>query len=756
MNLGGGGEAEDVATERGKRKEKFRQFFKLDSNKVSAPGSPSNTPLPVETDFSRPALPSLDRVRSRGRSNSAPSLFNSPQMPVQAFEWNPAFSAFAIPTEHSSRSTPFHSAVSSPLSVYFPFSPELECSASAEDELIDTFRHYLPLELQIRVMQALLEVCEEDWQSEVEEGTWRGAKARERWSEGEARGRRELARIAKVSKSWRRLSLDAQLWANGPATSSIGADAQSLQSVVSLFQESGPSIKKLELQGYGKSLNWSILEQIVTAASVNGLTNLTSINLRGCNSLSSRSITNLLSPSPQLTFVDLYALPQVVPSHIELLASQCRRLKSLNISRCRNLPASSLLVLTDTAISPSRSLTSLSVSALSGMSNEVVFAIWTKQPKLESIDISFSPQLTDEVFKRITTSSDSVDRAVQPESQRPYSSSTSSFDPKTRSFPYLKSLNLTGCTSLTSLSLSYFVLPRTSSFASATLGSLVPSLLQLQLSRLSPSFDTSNHLSSFLESVRPTLVKLDLEDGINLTDQVLQSLETSEKLETLILNSCSRFTDQAILGIIRRCKILKVLEVDGTEVSDATAKEFVLIVKERKAQKLKEGKVEEETGSAVKEKRYAVEIPTVLSILDNRLTGRRLHREIGNSLIRPRIGYRGHWTGAAVGFYHDGNEEGDEGAEGSKGVLKNRLEECEGDKTVVRSFYSSLEVDAANAVRRAREEKKERGAKGGMLRIRAMSDSILLANGGRGGGGGDGGYEGAEGTLSTVTGCTVM
>lgn len=382
------------------------------------------------------------------------------------------------------------------------------------------------------------------------------------------------------------------------------------------------------------------------------------------------------------------------------------------------------------------------------MSNDVVFAIWTKLPELESLDISFSSQLTDDAFKRITASMDSVDRAIQSHSQRSSPSSSSSLGPKTRSFPHLRSLNLTGCTSLTSVSLSYFVLPRTSSFASSTLGSLLPSLQHLQLSRLAPSFDTSNHLSSFLESIRPTLTRLDLEDGINLTDQVLHSLETSEKLEILILNSCSRFTDQAILGTIRGCKRLKVSEVDGTEVSDASAKEFVLLLKERKAQELNEGKIEENESVVVNE------VPTVLSILDNRLTGRRLHREIGNSLIRPRIGYQGYWTGAAVGFYHDGNEEGDDIMEGSRGVLKNRLEECEAGKTVVRSFYSSLEVDAANAVRRAREEKKkEKGAKGGMLRIRAMSDSVLLATSGRGGADG---HEGAEGSLSTATGCIVM
>jgi hypothetical protein len=49
-------------------------------------------------------------------------------------------------------------------------------------------------------MKALLEVCEEDWRREVREGSWKGVKARQRWNGGEARGRRELARIARVSR----------------------------------------------------------------------------------------------------------------------------------------------------------------------------------------------------------------------------------------------------------------------------------------------------------------------------------------------------------------------------------------------------------------------------------------------------------------------------------------------------------------------------------------------------------------------------
>ncbi|GAA5902021.1 uncharacterized protein JCM6883_000468 [Sporobolomyces salmoneus] len=640
---------------------------------------------------------------------------NWPHSPVQPFLWNPSPTATPL-TNDSPQQTPFHSAVSSPLSIYFAFPPELEHQSTKEEPKVDVFAHYPPLELQIRVMKALLEVCEEDWRREVREGSWKGAKARERWSEGEARGRRELARVGRVSRSWKKLSLDSQLWANGPATASIGADALDVKSIVSLFDQSGPAIQRLDLQGFGKSLTSKLLRQITEGASTDGCTNLTSINLRGCNSLSSRSITNLLISSPHLVDIDLFALYQVRSSHLEILASRCEHLESLNVSRCRNLPASSLLVLCDNP-PPRRRLKSLFISALPGMTNDILVELWTNLPALSSLDISFSPHLTDDAFKRLTTD---------------------------HAYPSLRSLNLAGCTSLTSLSLSYFVVNRTIPSTS-----LLPSLEQLELSRLSPSFDAGDHLSSFLESVRPTLKKLDLEDGINLTDSVLQSLKGSNsRLETLLLNSCSRFTDEAILEVVRECKRLKVLEVDGTEVSDSTAKEFVRLVSERQERGNQEG-TEEKGGGR----------PKVLSILDNRLTGRRLHREIGTSSIRPRIGYRGWWTGDAVGFYHDGNEENTVDGEESEEPWKKRLEECDEERIVVRSFYSSLEVDAANAARRAREENrvKAKDSKGGgLLRIRAMSDSVLSANSARVGGG-ENGHEGeGDGNSSTATGCLVM
>jgi len=79
------------------------------------------------------------------------------------------------------------------------------------------------------------------------------------------------------------------------------------------------------------------------------------------------------------------------------------------------------------------------------------------------------------------------------------------------------------------------------------------------------------------------------------------------------------------------------------------------------------------------------------------------------------------------------------------------LRECDESKVVVRSFYSSLEVDAANAVRAIREKRrsereKEKGRDGGQRKGRAMSDSMVYRTNGNG----------RSESLGSSTGCSIM
>ena len=78
------------------------------------------------------------------------------------------------------------------------------------------------------------------------------------------------------------------------------------------------------------------------------------------------------------------------------------------------------------------------------------------------------------------------------------------------------------------------------------------------------------------------------------------------------------------------------------------------------------------------------------------------------------------------------------------------MRECEDSKVVVRSFYSSLEVDAANAVRAIRERRsereKEKGRDGVQRKGRAMSDSMVYRTN----------RNGRSESLGSSAGCSIM
>ncbi|GAA5891898.1 hypothetical protein JCM5296_003265 [Sporobolomyces johnsonii] len=702
-----------------------------------------------------PASP--HRSSSRGRSHSAPLLLAHASPFAATAATTPFFTPQTtqgeldhVGSETSSLAgSRFCTAVSSPVSISFPPSPDLAAEAVAAPPP-DLFAYYLPYELQLRVMKALLDVHEEDWRREVRARRWKGERARERWNDGKGRGRKDLVRLGRVSQACRQLSLDGQLWETAPASSLIGADALSSEAVLSLMDQSGAYVKTLDAKGMYTSLDWKTLERVVEGArafQLEGSTNFTTIDLAGCASLTASSITSLLSHSPHLTSLSLFALRMVNSSHMTTLGSTCPRLVSLNVSRCPDVPAPSLLALpyppkpssptgSTATMSSGRGLKVLKAAYLPGMDDETLVALFERHEELEVLDVSFSSQLTDGGFHRITTPpapapaaaldgssarSPTRRRWIRP-SQTPSPLITTSSvpppapaTPEQRIFSNMRHLDLSGCSGLTSLALSHLA------------GSL-PSLEILELSRLTASLRVDEHVARLLLSC-PKLRRLDLEDASELGDEVLRALlpatdDDTSPLEHLVINGCATFSDLAISDVVHACTNLRILEADGTAVTDRTSREFVNLSRPRLL--VAQASAAER---APHDPLAKVQTPGVLSILDNRLTGRRLSREVG-TLIRPRTGQRGWWT-RAVGFYHD--EDDDDAVEGENnyrggGGGRDRswkathLFECDTERIVVRSFYSSLAVDAANALREAKEGG---GAASGALRGRALSDSVV-------------------------------
>ncbi|GAA6000596.1 hypothetical protein JCM10207_004568 [Rhodosporidiobolus poonsookiae] len=740
-------EATSPSRWKGKGKAKLLQLLKSRSSSTALSTTQLDIPL-ASTDDGRPA-----RSSSRTRAYSAPLYLAHGQPIASPEQLDPVPSTdtrCVLPLEPAD-STPasgFCTALASPTELCFPstVSPSAAAAASApapEPEPEPDRFAVLPREVQLRIMRALLEVCEDEWREDVAAGMWRGAKTRDRWSDGRARGRRELDKVGRVSKLWRSLSHDGQLWATAPASSSLGPDFFDKQSLVTLFQHGGTFVRSFDAQGLGETLNRQVAEKLLEAAKgfePTGTTRFTKIDLTGCTSLTSGSLSSLLCHSPDLVDLTVVGLDSVTSNHMTILGLSCSRLSRIDVSRCRNVAAPALTRLpypppkcSSVASSSSAvdfgGMRSIRAAGLSGMNGEVLVKLLERHPSLETFDVSCSSSLTDDDLRRAAeeptpapsrSPSPVTRRITSTRHQRTYHSyvlpppAATPAPPKRRVYPSLRHLNLSSCDHLTSDGF-------------APLAGSLPNLEILELAGLGGFLRTDG--LALLLSTCPKLRKLDLEDADAATDNAILALASfgdASQLTHLVISACPTVTDGAIFAVVLPCRKLRVLEADGTAISSATSSRFVKVAQKRLVSA--HAAVDAEHGAV--DPLVKAKTPAVLSILDNRVAARRLSRDVGISTIRPRHGQRGAWT-ATVGFYHDGDSDdgGSEAGEtatrkkGKKGVL----EECDEGRVVVRSFYTSLAVDAANALRESEAQKREATSAGppGLRTRRALSDSAV-------------------------------
>ncbi|GAA5841522.1 hypothetical protein JCM9279_000678 [Rhodotorula babjevae] len=765
-------EGNKLARWRAKGKAKLVAAFKpptLDS----PPTSPSTSASP----FTPSRTPELGRASSRSRSHSAPLFLpRAPAAHRKAVELETPGAVAPAPAALNSApsSGPFFPLTLSPADlcgsrpldafatcpsspigdaepVFSSSPPALAASAARRAKPPTTFAT-LPHELQLAVFAALVEVCEDEWRRAVREGRWTGKKACERWSDGRARGKREIIKLGRVSRSWRALSLDGQLWATAPATSILGGDVFTQAGVAALLESAGDFVTTLDTSGMGDTLGNSALEPLLQGLP----TKLTKIDLTGCTAVTSFALTRLITYSPDLVELVVPGLPCVAGEHLRALAMHCPRLAKLDVSRCPDLAAHWLFSLpyppprstqsSAPSVEPSkqRGLKSLKASGLVGMDLVDIGLLLHWHPHLVTLDLSFSIGLDDAVLERLV---------VRP--QPPILAAPSQVDGGARlayvpapitkqSYPALRHLNLSACKRITSIGLHHLV-------------GAFPNLEVLELSRIGAHLRTDG-LARFLASCTK-LRKLDLEDASETTDEALLALVPSTvgsavragapNLTHLVIANCRSFTDGAISAVALEggCTKLRVLEADGTAISDRTAKAFVRLAGPRALA----AQAAAVARNGDDDPLVASKRPALLSVLDNRTTARRLSRDVGwATTLRPRNGQRGHWTHAVERYYD--REPSSSSLDGDGEALREResrakgvLDECDPARVVVRSFYSHLAVDAARSARdKVEADEREKAAAASMrgscaaasasaapardslLRSRAMSDSHML------------------------------
>ncbi|KAF8506819.1 hypothetical protein F5888DRAFT_1603440 [Russula emetica] len=512
------------------------------------------------------------------------------------------------------------------------------------------FDGILPREIRLRIFGFLVKVYEEDHARKISEGKWTANKASKNKWVGRDRGIRELIRLRRVCRAWSTLIYDGQLWCDLDLCAYPKIPASQLMHLV---ESAGSFITSFNLAGH-RNLLASTLESITSSLSVvNGIAvapthnQLTYLNMTGCSMVTTSSLHSLLTQSPLLETSVLKGMPAVTNQTCEILSQHCPRLMSLDMSRCKNLTGAGIRSFASSAVSCAKllPLIELRLSGLKGITD----GIYCRDLHNSSLDAFVS---CSEDFSLDSISLTARQAGRNPNDNRRYR----------RRITRLRHLSLSSCTLLTDIACSH-------------LAYTMPQLVFLELGRVGGDLKNDG-IVRLLETL-PNLRKLDLEDAIEITDNVLRAITPhpssdgiksdlrvpGHALEHLIVSSAVQLSDEAFLALIRNCTRLRVLEADSTRISASTVKEFVTLARERNA------------------------LDATMVAIDCRSMNEGVVKKLVD-LTRPRLGWRAYEARRLA--YLDGRD--DE-------ALGVGQDECDPRRVVLKTFASWQTVDAVAAVR---------------------------------------------------------
>ncbi|KAI0316486.1 hypothetical protein OF83DRAFT_1060254 [Amylostereum chailletii] len=540
----------------------------------------------------------------------------------------------------------------------------------------NSFDERLPRELQLHVLACLVQIHEDDHARRVQDGRWTAIKASKHKWVGRDQGVRELVRLSRVSKSWISLVFDGQLWTRFDLRP---FPKMPTSQVLDIAKSSGSFVRSLDFSGHC-ALQPSTLENVTNQLSLQRhslkflpCTLLTSVNLNGAGSLTKDALHYLLERCPALTSLNLRGIPAVQNETCEIISDTCPHLTTLNMSRCKSLTGAGIRILASNALRDGRtlSLKVLRLSGIKGITDSVMEAVGKAAPDLEVLDLSYCRDLHNSSVEAFIACPEDGD----PTGTILLSARQAGRDPNEgrryrRRITRLRHLSFSNCGLLTDHACSH-------------LAHTVPNLEFLELASIGAELKDDG-LIRLLETT-PRLRKLDLEDAVDITDDVLDAItplsppeetngtgvgkregEPGHVLEHLVVSYAANLTNNAFVALIRGCPRLRVLEADSTRISGATTKEFTTVVRARKMQ------------------------DAVVVAVDCRSVGESVAKELA-SATRPRLGWRAYEARKLA--YLDGRD--DEGL----GVGQ---DECDPARVVLKTFYGWQTVDAVAAARQKR------------------------------------------------------
>ncbi|KAJ3124252.1 hypothetical protein HK101_006180, partial [Irineochytrium annulatum] len=336
---------------------------------------------------------------------------------------------------------------------------------------------------------------------------------------------RELILVAQVSKDWRLVAFDGNLWTELDL-SRFNARLTTLHLTL-LCSRSARFLRTLNLRG---CINLTTLEPLPTHNP-----NVTSLTLLGCRSLPPLALQHAISPLQRLTRLILAGLPAVTDALLPHLAT--KPLVHLDLSSCARLTQGALVE----GVGGIKTLEVLRVSHVAAVGDEFLRALWVKGVVgLKTLDVSCCARVSD-VGLRAFSGLEGVGVPGVTSSTEPL------LPPTFRGRPTLTRLSLSSCPRLTDLSLS-------------CLAASCMNLKTLELASL--PHVTDEGLKKVIRGCAG-LAKLDLEECAGLGDESVECMQELSELRWLALSYCTRVSEDAVESLLRSCHTLSHLELDN-------------------------------------------------------------------------------------------------------------------------------------------------------------------------------------------------
>lgn len=358
-----------------------------------------------------------------------------------------------------------------------------------------------------------------------------------------------------VSKEWRSLCFDGQLWATADFTPL--AAVLHPGTVRQILSHSRPCIKDMSLRGLEAVTGWVLTgRELVDGPKIpllsTAYSSLTSLDLRGCHTLSASDVIAVVQVSPNLKKLNVKGLRLSLHYVLRAVRQHVTALEELDVSRCWGLE---FLDVEAFVVAMSRSQkNALQVLRIAGLTSttggHLLQHLASELPNLHTLDLLGCRWLGMSDIQDYITGLDD------------------------RESP-LKHLVISSCTNLTAEAIELLV-------------DRIPNITRFEAAGLEGVFylDPPPTLARLVRSM-PLLERLDLDatgryGGVcdRLLDELIPgacsgSPLTESRLVELRIGSAKNITPAALLRLVNALPKLARLEADGTETGNAVLRAFL-------------------------------------------------------------------------------------------------------------------------------------------------------------------------------------